>query len=98
MAGTKTTEQAVVDADSARNASDILALIADYENEVGTVVDEPVAETKRNRTQKGPEVLNPQRLRKEKALLPCLPEHPLTPQPRCRPRPAPSRESPRRVQ
>jgi len=44
MSGTQSTEQTVINADTARNAADILALIADYENEVDTVADDPVAE------------------------------------------------------
>jgi len=41
MAATQTTGQIEVDADTARNAADILSLIADYEDEMETVVGEP---------------------------------------------------------
>jgi len=40
MADTETTGQAGIDAETARNAADILSIIADYENEVDTIVGE----------------------------------------------------------
>lgn len=45
MAETETTERVGVDSDTAKNAADILSLIADYEDEVDTVVGEPEEET-----------------------------------------------------
>jgi len=41
MADTQTTGQIEVDAETARNAADILSIIADYEDEMDTVVGEP---------------------------------------------------------
>lgn len=40
MAAVQTNEQLEIDSDNAQNAADILALIADYEDEVDTVVDD----------------------------------------------------------